>query len=182
MIGEVMFQAAGVWHPSYVLDCHGNLVRCSADGNAVALLPYSVELVSKSSELLNPLPWTVTVERLLSRLHFVAEASPEIISAYPGLVVPKLTYPFVPPAAVEEDDALIEQAIALFPSLSPVDATALQEQLAAAGVARIAHAESFNAHIHEASGSGITIPPLEEVSAGWISHTRIFRKAVVRSA
>lgn len=39
MIGEVIFQAGGKWCPSYVLDCFGNLVRCSAAGNAVALLP-----------------------------------------------------------------------------------------------------------------------------------------------
>lgn len=182
MIGELIFHASGKTHPSYILDCDGNLIRRSAEGDALSLLPYAIELVSKSSELQNPLPWTLTLERLLSRLRSVAEASPAINLAYPGLDIPRLPLPFVAPARVDEDDAVINQAIALYPSLAAGDASALEEQLATVGVVRIAVAGSFNEQLHEASGSGITIPPLEEVSAGWLSNKKIYRKAVVRSA
>lgn len=182
MIAELVFLKDGKPRPAYVVDCIGNLVRCSAKSDPEALLPYSVELVSKSSELQNPYPWTLNVEALVSRLRFVAEATPQILLAYPGMDVPKFGYPFVPPAEVQEDEALIEQAMDILPTLAEVDAVALRAQLAEVGVYQIPRSTVFLEGIHEAAGGGITIPPLEELSAGWMSSTKIYRKAVVRSA
>lgn len=182
MIAELVFVHDSKTRPSYLLDCFGNLVRCSADGNPNALLPYSVDMVSTASELLNPKPWTITVESLVSRIRFVAEASSEILSAYPGVEIPKTNYPFVPRVQREEDEETITQALDLLPTLSEQDAQGLLAMLREVGVYRIPETERFNAAIHEPAGGGLTAPPLEEVSAGWISNSKVFRKSIVRSA
>ncbi|MGP0171188.1 hypothetical protein ACSVIJ_04820 [Pseudomonas sp. NCHU5208] len=182
MIGDLVFVHGTKPKPAYLLDCFGNLVRCSAEGNPEALLPYSVDLVSTSSELLNPNPWTITVESLVSRIRFVAEASGEILDAYPGVEIPRINYPFVPRAMRHEDDEVVEQALDLLPTLSGQDEQGLLAMLREVGVHQIPHAERFVSTIHEAAGGSLTAPPLEEISAGWISNSKVYRKAVVRSA
>lgn len=182
MIAEIFFEDGTTLHPAYVLDCLGNLVRCSSTGDSKSLIPFAVELVSKASELKAPYPWTITVEKLLSRINFVAEARPTIISAYPGYNIPMMTLPFVPHRPLMEDEDLVNEAIQAFPSLPPEQRSVLQEKLEENGVFQIPLVGAFSGTLHEASGDGICIAPITYVTAGWMSSMRIYQKALVRSA
>lgn len=182
MIGKIFFEENATVHPAYVLDCLGNLVRCSSKGDSKSLIPFAVELVSKASELKAPYPWTITVEKLLSRINFVAEARPTIISAYPGYNIPMMTLPFVPHRSLIEDEDLVFEAIKAFPSLPPEQRSVLQGKLEENGVFQIPLVGAFARSLHEASGDGICVAPISYVTAGWMSSMKIYQKALVRSA
>lgn len=182
MIGELFFSANGAPQPAYVLDCLGNLVRCSAEGTSDALIPFSVELVSSAADLRNPYPWTITIEEVVSRLDFVAEALSQISSLYPSRQLQQAEHPFVSPGALKEDIGVVDEAIRIFPNLPAEQATLLRDKLAENGIFEIPYCSTFNANIHEAVGDGIFVPPIAYVSAGWMSNIKIYRKAMIRSA
>ncbi|MGE8063952.1 hypothetical protein [Pseudomonas sp. NPDC089569] len=182
MIGELFFSSNGSSHPAYVLDCLGNLVRCSGEGASEALIPFSVELVSLAADLKNPYPWTITIEEVVSRIEFVAEALPQISSVYPGRKLQQAEHPFMSPGALKEELKLIDEAISIFPNLPAEQAALLRDKLGENGVFEIPYCSTFNAHIHEAVGDGIFVPPISYVSAGWMSHMKVYRKALIRSA
>jgi hypothetical protein len=182
MIGELFFSSNGCHHPAYVLDCLGNLVRCSGEGSSDTLLPFSVEIVSMAADLKNPFPWTITIEEVVSRLEFVAEALPQISSLYPGGKLQQAVHPFVSPGALKEDLNVVDEAISIFPNLPAEQAKLLRDKLAENGVFEIPYCSTFNANIHEAVGDGIFVPPIAYVSAGWMSNMKVYRKALIRSA
>ncbi|MDF9778822.1 hypothetical protein [Pseudomonas baetica] len=182
MIGDLFFSSSGCPYPAYVLDSLGNLVRCSGEGAGDALVPFSVELVSTAADLRNPFPWTITVEKILSRLEFVAEALPHIASLYPGSTLSQAEHPFVNPGALKEDLRVVDEAISIFPNLPAEQAVLLRDKLAENGVFEIPYCSTFNANIHEAVGDGIFVPPIAYVSAGWMSNMKVYRKALIRSA
>jgi hypothetical protein len=182
MIGELYFTSNGSARPAYLLDCLGNLVRCSAEGNPDSLIPFAVSMVASASDLSHPYPWTDTVEKIVSRLEFVADALPQISSLYPANKLQKSEYPFVQPKEPDESSAVIEEAIGCFPDLSSDQAAIMRGMLAENGVFEIAYSQTFNANIHEATGDGICVAPIAYVSTGWMSSMRIYRKALIRSA
>ncbi|MHC5194947.1 hypothetical protein ACYSUW_14430 [Pseudomonas frederiksbergensis] len=182
MIGDLFFSSNGNPYPAYVLDCLGNLVRCSGEGASDALIPFSVELVSKAADLLNPFPWTITIEEVVSRLEFVAEALPHISSLYPNGKLRQAEHPFVISVALKESLAVVEEAISFFPTLPAEQAAMLRDKLGENGIFEIPLCTTFNANLHEAVGDGIFLPPIEYVSAGWMSNMKVYRKALVRSA
>lgn len=182
MIGDLFFSSNGRSHPAYVLDCLGNLVRCSGEGEADALIPFAVELVSRAEDLEHPFPWTITIEELVSRLKFVAEALPQVSSLYPAGKLQQAEHPYVSAVALKEDLTVVDEAIGFFPSLPAEQAALLREKLAENGVFEIPYCSTFNANIHEAVGDGIFVPPISYVSAGWMSNMKVYRKALIRSA
>lgn len=182
MIGDLHFKSNGVAYPSYVLDCLGNLVRCSGEGSPDALIPFAVSLVASASELAHPFPWTDTIEKIVSRLEFVAEALPLISTLYPARKPRQSEFPFVAAIEAQEDTAVIEEAIGCFPDLSSEQAAIMRGMLAENGVFEIAYSQSFNANIHEATGDGICLAPIAYVSTGWMSSMRVYRKVLIRSA
>lgn len=182
MIGDLIFSTNGVSRPAYVLDCFGNLVRCSAEGAPDALIPFAVEMVSTESELRHPHPWTITLEQVVSRMEFVAEALPQIFSVYPNGRLLQAEHPFMVPVPLIEDVSIVEEAIRLFPDLPPDLASSLREKLAENGVFEIPYTSAFNANIHEATGDGIFVPPITYVSTGWSSSMKVYRKVLIRSA
>ncbi len=182
MIGELFFSSKGGPHPVYVLDCLGNLVLCSGEGAGDALIPFSVELVTSAADLKNPFPWTITIEGVLSRVEFVAEALPQISSLYPGRMLQQAEHPFVSPGALKEDLRVVDEAISIFPDLPAEQAALLRDKLAENGVFEIPYCSTFNASIHEAVGDGIFVSPISYVSAGWMSNMKVYRKALIRSA
>lgn len=182
MIGEVFFDHHGISRPAYVLDCLGNLVRCSARGDADSLIPFAVELVSATSEILAPFPWTVTIEAVLSRVEFVARARPKLLSAYPGLSIIQSPWPFVHHIGLIEDESLVWQAIDAFPTLPDSQARVLTDKLAENGIFQIPVLSTMNGALHEAAGDGICVAPIAYVAPGWMSSMRVYRRALVRSA
>lgn len=182
MIGTVVFTVDSHVHPSYCLDSLGNLIRCDESGPGQGLVPFGVELVSPASELENPFPWTVTISAVLERLTFVSLTQGAVRLAYPDLQLLMVTAPFVPHLTVSEGEDVVLQAIDLLPSLSAADSVAVREQLAANGVFEIPVSTNFNARFHEATGAGLSVPPIEYVTAGWMSSMKVYRKALVRSA
>ena len=182
MIGDLYFSFNGIRYPAYVLDCLGNLVRCSGEGASDALIPFSIELVSKTADLRNPFPWTITIEKVVSRLEFVAEALPQVSSLYPNGNLQQADHPFVISVALKETLAVVDEAISLFPNLPSEQAAMLRDKLAENGVFKIPFCSTFNPNIHEAVGDGIFVPPIVYVSTGWMSNMKVYRKALVRSA
>jgi hypothetical protein len=182
MIGDLYFSTSGVSRPAYVLDCLGNLVRCSADGAPDTLIPFSIEVVSTESELRHPHPWSITLEQVESRMSFVAEALPEILSVYPHGKLLQADYPFMMPVPLIEEETIVEEAIRLFPDLPPDVASSLREKLAENGVFEIPYIKVFNPNIHEATGDGIFVSPITYVSTGWCSSMKVYRKVLIRSA
>lgn len=182
MIGEVFFDHHGVSRPAYVLDCLGNLIRCSARGDADALIPFAVELVTAASEILAPFPWTVTIKAVLSRVEFVAHAHPKLRSAYPGLSIIQSPWPFVLHIGLIEDESLVWQAIDAFPTLPDSQAKVLSDKLAENGIFQIPALPNMNDALHEAAGDGICVAPIAYVAPGWMSSMKIYRRALVRSS
>lgn len=182
MIGELMFQHDGHTYPAYQLDALGNLIRCNGSGPKGGLVPFGIELVSSAAELASPNPWTLTLQKVLERIAFVAPARSDTVEAYPGLQLAQAEYPFVPHLPVIEDEGLILQAIEIFPSLSGDDSLTILEQLGANGVFPIPRTATFFDELHEAAGEGVCIPPIKCVTAGWMSSMKVYRKALVRSA
>lgn len=182
MIGAVIFSVNGNVHPSYCLDSKGNLIRCNASGPEQGLIPFGTELVSTADELANPFPWTVTVSAVLERVTFAASTQVDVKRSYPGLELVSFTAPFVPHIRFSEGDDVVIQAIDLLPSLSGADAVAVREQLAVNGIFEIPFNPNFNARFHQAAGDGLSVPPIEYVTAGWMSSMKVYRKALVRSA
>lgn len=181
MIGAVIFSVNDNVYPSYCLDSVGNLIRCDESGPEQGLVPFGVQLVSTDDELANPLPWTVTISAVLERLTFVARTQDNVKRAYPGLELASASAPFVPHIPVSESEDVVFQAIDLMPSLSAADAVAVREQLAANGIFEIPVSTNFNAGFHEATGAGLSVPPIVYVAAGWMSSMKVYRKALVRS-
>ncbi|MCK1788918.1 hypothetical protein [Pseudomonas violetae] len=182
MIGELMFQQDGRTYPAYQLDALGNLIRCDGSGPSGGLVPFGIELVSSASEVASPNPWTLTPAKVLERIAFVAPARGDTLEAYPGLQLAQAKFPFVPHLPVIEDEALILQAIEIFPSLSGDDSLAILEQLGANGIFPIPKTATFCAEIHEAAGEGMCIPPIKCLTAGWMSSMKVYRRSLVRSA
>ncbi|RMM39551.1 hypothetical protein QO021_30090 (plasmid) [Pseudomonas amygdali pv. lachrymans] len=182
MIGAVIFSVNDNVHPSYCLDSLGSLIRCDESGPEEGLVPFGVQLVSTAEELANPFPWTLTISAVLERLTFVARTQDDVKRAYRGLQLASTTSPFVPHIHVSESEDVVIQAIDLMPSLTAADALAVREQLAATGVFEIPVCTNFNASFHEATGAGLTVPPIEYVTSGWMSSMKVYRKALVRSA
>lgn len=182
MIGELMFQQDEHTYPAYQLDALGNLIRCNGSGPRGGLVPFGIELVSSASEMASPNPWTLTVEKVLERIAFVASARRDTVELYPGLQLAQSKFPFVPHLPVIEDEDLILQAIEIFPSLSDEDALAILEQLGANGIFPIPRTATFFNELHEAAGEGMCIPPIKCVTAGWMSSMKVYRRALVRSA
>lgn len=182
MIGALVFTVNGNVHPSYCLDSLGNLIRCAESGPEQGLVPFGVQLVSSADELANPFPWTVTISAVLERVTFVSRTQSDVKRAYQGFQLLSATAPFVPHIPVAEGDDVVIQAIDLLPGLSSADADAVRQQLSANGVFEIPVSNSFNARFHEATGAGLSVPPIEYVTAGWMSSTKVYRKALVRSA
>lgn len=182
MIGALIFTVNHIAYPSYCLDALGNLIRCDESGPEKGMVPFGVQLVSTPDELANPFPWTVTVSDVLERLTFVARVKDDVKRAYPGLELVSATAPFVPHIPVSESEDVVLQAIDLLPGLSDADAVAVREQLAANGIFEIPFITNFNANFHEATGAGLSVPPIEYVTAGWMSSMKVYRKTLVRSA
>lgn len=182
MIGAVIFSANDNVYASYCLDSLGNLIRCDESGPKQGLVPFGVQLVSTADELSNPLPWTVTVSAVLERLTFVAQTQEDVKRVYRGLELVSATAPFVPHISVSEAEDVVIQAIDLLPGLSVADGLAVREQLAANGIFEIPFIAKFDPGFHEATGAGLSVPPIEYVTAGWMSSIKVYRKALVRSA
>lgn len=182
MIGQLFFVAESKPQPAYKMDLLGNLIHCTAAGPKEGLVPYGVEVVSSAVELAFPYPWTITIEAVLERIRLVAQSHPETTEAYPGMKLTRAQYPFVVHVELAESEDLVMQAIEILPNLTGEDATAVREQLEAAGVFEIPATETFSDLIHEAAGEGLCVPPIKYVAAGWMSSMKVYRKALVRSA
>lgn len=182
MIGELSFLHGDEWYPAYRLDAAGNLIRCAAHGVADSLIPFAVELVSPASELAGPKPWTITLEAVTERLRFAAQANPGVLAAYPELALAQGEYPFVAHVIAADEDLTIMEAIDMYPGIQGDEASTVKALLAENGVFPIPAVSRFCDTIHEVAGAGICVPPIREVAAGWMSSTRVYRKALVQSA
>ena len=182
MIGEVLFKAHGKTHFAFCYDAEGNLLRLSAKGNPVALIPYAVRIESTVHDLVHPTPWTISAAKVMERLCFLPLgmiAGTEAERALQTGEFPQVQYPFVPPSEFADDDEQIEAAIQLWESLADgheMKAT-IETAMVASGLSRITRLPNYCESVHIQTKPSDTF---EVVSDGWMSNTKVFRKSVVR--
>ncbi|MPQ69413.1 hypothetical protein [Pseudomonas sp. MWU12-2323] len=165
---------------SYCMDAAGNLIKLSLGKHPKALIPGAVELAATAIELAHPLPWTTTVAEALKEIRFVpfphvkgtAAEQPHISGS-----IPQSAYVFVPPSESFASDEEVAELIELFDVLPAghEGRAEITDALNAVGIQMTPLIPTFNPKLHEsASVNRIT----EYVSPGWISHSKVYRKAV----
>lgn len=167
---------------SYCLDAAGNLVKISLGVHTTALIPGSVELITSAAELEHPLPWTKSVADAVNEIRFVPY--PQVIGTIAAAVhetrkLPESPFMFVPPVPAEAPEQDVMELIALYDDL-PADASGrgeIEAALAEFGIQRVVLLKRFVPELYE--GKAKTAPSAI-VRQGWISHSKIYRKAQVR--
>ncbi|WNZ87509.1 hypothetical protein [Pseudomonas sp. P108] len=167
---------------SYCLDAEGNLVRISIGEHAKALIPGGVELITTAADLEYPLPWTKSVTDAVNEIRFVPY--PQVIGTVAAAVhetrkLPESPFLFVPPATGEAPEQDVMDLIALYDDL-PADAKGrgeIEAALAEVGIQQIPLLKRFVPEMYEGKVKSV---PSAIVRQGWISHTKIYRKAQVR--
>lgn len=164
---------------SYTIDGIGNLIRLEQGSFPNALIPHSVTVVTYAHELAFPFPWTMTEEKALN----------EILSLPAGLVldsiclevyelqaIPRTPLFYVPPSPsfAEEDEvfALIEIYEGL--SLDDQNRIVIETELSTVGIFRMPVPSYCNPATHVTEG---ILPITGHSRDGWLSHTKIYRKA-----
>lgn len=168
---------------SYCLDAAGNLIRLQLDQYPHALIPASVELVTDALELAHPKPWTfkladaVKEVKFVPRIHVVGTHAEQIhISGE----IPLSPYVFVAPCADYASDDQVMQLIALYDELTTdhIGRKDIIEALASVGIKQIPPINRFVPELHEADQAGAVSG---YAAPGWISHTKVYRKAIFAS-
>lgn len=181
MIGQLTFSFNQRALPCYVIDGRGSLIRCEerhcAEG---ALLLGGSEEVSTATELINPQVWTLTTEKIETRLKELVDLMPALKEAYPDLKVPTCPFPFVQKVSCAEDDSTVLEAIDLIAKLGDTETRLVIDFLSSIGIQRIPRINRFNALLHEAAEGAIVGETIEVLADGWMSHMKIYRKTVVR--
>lgn len=178
MIGEVLLGSLS----AYRLDAVGNLIRLSGSARPDALIPFACELVTPRSEIVHPLAWTITPDRIIQRMRMLPLSlllETEVEAVIVSNRLPTAQYPFIPAGETHETDETIEQALEVIDNLRIDDPTRrdLEVVLNACGVFRIPRTEGFFETIHiKASGAS----DFEYVSDGWMSSMKVYRRSVVR--
>jgi hypothetical protein len=175
---------------SYCFDAAGNLIKLSLGTHQDALIPGAVEIAASADELAHPFPWTTTVTVALNEIRFVplphVRSTPAEQLHQSGQISIS-EYVFVPPCdpselgqqEQEQVASHVAELIALYDQL-PVGHEGLEEiksALEAVGIQMIPLITSFHASLHEGKVEG---PVTEYAAPGWISHSKVYRKALVR--
>lgn len=168
-------------HFSYCLDAAGNLIRLLLDCNESSLIPGAAVLVTEASELEHPLPWTKTVADAVNEVRFVPR--PHVLGTSALLVqesrkLLQSPFVFVPPVSDFAAEDKVMEMIELFDEV-PAGHEAQQEIIEAlglVGVQQIPFITKFFPEIHD----GHPAASVEKyTSAGWISYSKVYRKARV---
>lgn len=165
---------------SYCMDAAGNLIKLSLGKHPKALIPGAVELAATAIELAHPLPWTTTAAEALKEIRFVPFPHVKGTAAeqlHLSGLIPQAAYVFVPPSESFASDEQVAELIGLYDEL-PAGHEGLVEisdVLSAVGIQMIPLIPTFTPELHEsASGTRVT----GYVFPGWISHSKVYRKAV----
>lgn len=166
---------------SYCLDAADSLIRLDLRAHPDALIPGSVIEVTSADEQQHPLPWTKTQADAIREVRFVPR--PHVIGTHALAiqetgVLPKADYVFVPPSNDYADDEQIREMITLYdsPEIDSVGREQIADGLAQVGVQLIPFIASFTPTLH----TGTCGPIVNTYTApGWISHTKVYRKATV---
>lgn len=166
---------------SYCLDAGGNLIRLELNKHQESLIPGAVHLVTTSSELVHPRPWTKTQADAIKEVRFVPR--PHVLGTAAQAIhesgnLPQARYVFVPPSGDYASDEQIMEMIALFDELPKDHDGRVQiiEELAKVGVEQIPQIATFWPELH--LGSTTTVVSAY-VKPGWISNLKVYRKASV---
>jgi hypothetical protein len=166
---------------SYCLDAAGNLIKLSLNEYTEALIPCSVELTTSVSELEHPLPWTKSIQDAVNEIRFVP--LPHVKGTIAQSVhetgkLPESPFVFVPPAHAYAPEQDVMELIALFDDL-PVSSdgrSEIVEALAEFGIEPIPLLKRFVPELYSGKPPSMLSNITKE---GWISHTKVFRKAQV---
>lgn len=167
---------------SYCVDAAGNLIRQVLGEHPDALIPGSVELVSSAAELENPLPWTKTIRDAVNEIRFVPYQLVKgtvAASVHDTRRLPEYPFVFVSPVAARAPDADVFDLIDLYDDLLPGSdgRREIEAGLAEFGIEPIPLLSRFIPELYDGKPNS-DVP--EMTSYGWLSHTRIYRKATVR--
>lgn len=167
---------------SYCIDAAGNLIKQVLGEHPNALIPGSVELVSSAAELEHPLPWTKSIQDAVNEVRFVPYALVKGTAAatvHENRKLPQFTFVFVAPVSEVPPDADVAELINLyddFPAGSNGRAE-IEAALGEFGIVPIPLLGQFVPDLYEGQ------PASEEFTiakSGWLSHSKIYRKATVR--
>ena len=167
---------------SYCLDAAGNLIRQALGQHPDALIPGSVELVSSAAELESPLPWTKSIKDAVNEIRFVPYTLVKgtlAASVHDTRRLPECPFIFVAPASAKAPDADVFDLIGLYDDLPSGSAGRheIEEGLAEFGIVPIPLLGRFIPELYDGQPSSDTF---EITSQGWLSHTKVYRKATVR--
>lgn len=165
---------------SYILDSAGNLIELESDRFPGALIPHSARTMSTAEEILNPYPWTKTPEMVL---HEILSLPSSLVmgtvaeAIYKRKQIPRSPFVFVPPAAVQVDDDEVMELLAIYDHLEIGDSNRIliENELSDAGIVRLPLVEYCHPDTHVCTAVERIIHYSQE---GWISHKKVYRKAV----
>lgn len=185
MISTLIFEMANEVHPSYILDCIGNLIICGPKGNSDTLIPFGESVICPLEEAKYPYPWTVKPEDIKTRVHLVSNSSekmkPLLTKCYPGGMLQTIDYPFAPEGKFEDIDENILNAIQQIENVEASVADQIISALSDTGVFKIPALHNFNPLIHSLSNGALigSDSKISIVRHGWFSRTKVYQKSLV---
>lgn len=166
---------------SYCLDAAGNLLKLDLTNQGQGLIPYAVELVSTAEDLAHPKPWTKSVADAVNEVRFVPH--PHVVGTLAQQVheTRKLTraaYVFVPPATDHPLDEQVMELIDLYDEVPEghEGRNEIVQALDTVGIHLIPLIKEFRAELHDGKSTG---PISSYTKPGWLSHCKVYRKALV---
>lgn len=166
---------------SYCLDAAGNLIKLDLNNKGEGLIPHAVELVSTAEDLAHPRPWTKTVDDAVNEVRFVPH--PHVAGTLAQKVhetrkLSRVPFVFVPPVS---DTPMHEQVIELIDLYDEVpegheDRAEIVQALEGVGVQLLPLISDFQAELHTGKSTG---PISSYTKPGWVSHSKVYRKALV---
>jgi len=166
---------------SYCLDAEGSLIKLAMGQYDDALIPGAAELTTTASELAHPFPWTTTIDDAVSEVRFVPRAlvlGSAAQSIQDTLTLPCAPFVFVAPTSDFAADDQIGELISLYDDLATGSSGRLeiQDALAAIGIVQIPKLSKFIPQLHDGE---VKDSVTRYIESGWISHNRVYRKALV---
>lgn len=167
---------------SYCLDAGGNLIKQALGEHPESLIPGSIELVSTAGELENPFPWTKSIKDAVNEIRFVPYQLVKgtlAESVHETRRLPEYPFVFVAPATALAPDSDVFDLIGLYDDLPHGSEGRLEIEagLAEFGIVPMPLLGRFIPELYDGHPNSDSF---EMMSSGWLSHTRVYRKATIR--
>lgn len=166
---------------SYCLDAAGNLIKLDLNNKGQGLIPYAAELISTAEDLAHPRPWTKSIEDAVNEIRFVPH--PHVAGTLAQRVhetrkLARAAYVFVPPVQDPPAHEQVMELIDLYDELPEghEGRREIVQALESVGVQLTPLISEFHAELHTGKTTGKIS---SYTKAGWLSHNKVYRKAMV---